>query len=263
MKSILPAALLIGAAFPATAGPSPNTETRVFVNAIEVHPWAEGRVYRVRTSPGTITDIALEPSEVLIAVASGDTARWIIGDTESGAEGARRTHILVKPVSAGLATNLVVTTDRRTYHLQLTSGAAAAVALSWTYPSGALISLTGKPGTERSPQSAETARPAFDVETLCFGYTISGDAPPWRPVRAFDDGQRTYVEFPDAIATREAPPFFITGPDQTPALVNYRMRGRFYIIDRLFEQAELRLGQKKQKIVRIAWTRGDRAQVCK
>ena len=262
MKHLLPAALLVGAAFPAAAGPSAKTETPVFANAIEVHPWAEGRVYRVRTSPGAITDIALEPGETLIAVASGDTARWIIGDTESGSEGMRRTHILVKPVSMGLATNLVVTTDRRTYHLQLTSGAAAAVALSWTYPSGALISVKGKPGTER-PQSVEAARPAFDVETLCFGYTISGDTPPWRPVRAFDDGQRTYVEFPDTIATREAPPFFITGPNQTPALVNYRMRGRFYIIDRLFEQAELRLGQKKQTIVRITWTRGDRAQVCK
>lgn len=262
MNHFLPAALLVGATFPAVAGPSANTETPVFVNAIEVHPWAEGRVYRVRTSPGAITDIALEPGETLIAVASGDTARWIIGDTESGSEGARRTHILVKPVSAGLATNLVVTTDRRAYHLQLTSGAAAAVALSWTYPSGTLISVKGKPGTER-PQAAETVRPAFDVGTLCFGYTISGDAPPWRPVRAFDDGQRTYVEFPDTIATREAPPFFITGPDQAPALVNYRMRGRFYIIDRLFDQAELRLGQKKQMIVRITWTRGDRAQVCK
>ncbi|WBX83826.1 P-type conjugative transfer protein TrbG [Sphingosinicella microcystinivorans] len=262
MKHLLPAALLVGAAFPSAAGPSANTETPVFVNAIEVHPWAEGRVYRVRTSPGAITDIALEPGEALIAVASGDTARWIIGDTESGSESTRRTHILVKPVSAGLATNLVITTDRRVYHLQLTSGGPAAIALSWTYPAGTLISLKGKPGTER-PQAAETARPAFDVETLCFGYTISGDAAPWRPVRAFDDGQRTYVEFPDTIATREAPPFFITGSDQAPALVNYRMRGRFYIIDRLFEQAELRLGQKKQKIVRITWTRGDRAQVCK
>lgn len=262
MKYLLPAAFLVSTVFPAAAGPSANTEAPVFVNAIEVHPWAEGRVYRVRTSPGTITDIALEPGETLIAVASGDTARWIIGDTESGAEATRRTHILVKPVSAGLTTNLVVTTDRRVYHLQLTSGAAAAVALSWTYPPGALISVKGKPGTER-PQAAETVRPAFDVGTLCFGYTISGDAPPWRPVRAFDDGQRTYVELPDTIATREAPPFFITGPDQAPALVNYRMRGRFYIIDRLFDQAELRLGQKKQMIVRITWTRGDRAQVCK
>ena len=260
MNHLLPAVMLLGAALP--AAPSANTETPVFVNAIEVNPWADRRVYRVRTSPGTITDIALEPGETLIAVASGDTARWIIGDTESGTEATRRTHILVKPASTGLATNLVITTDRRTYHLQLTSGAVAAVAMSWTYPAGSLISVKGKAETER-PHAAATARPVFDVEALCFGYTISGDTPPWRPVRAFDDGQRTYVEFPDTIATREAPPFFITGQDQTPALVNYRMRGRFYIIDRLFEQAELRLGQKKQKIVRISWSRGDRAQVCK
>jgi type IV secretion system protein TrbG len=37
-------------------------------------------------------------------------------------------------------------------------------------------------------------------------------------------------------------------------LVNYRMRGDYYVVDRLFDAAELRLGEKHQDIVRI--TRG-------
>jgi type IV secretion system protein VirB9 len=34
-------------------------------------------------------------------------------------------------------------------------------------------------------------------------------------------------------------------------LVNYRLRGRYYVVDRLFDAAELRLGTKHQDIVRI------------
>ena len=64
-----------------------------------------------------MTDIALQPGENLVAVAAGDTVRWVIGDTTSGTGADKRTHVLVKPFTAGLATNLVITTDRRSYHL--------------------------------------------------------------------------------------------------------------------------------------------------
>ena len=77
-------------------------------------------------------------------MAAGDTARWVIGDTASGAGAVRRTHILVKPSAAGLSTNLVIATDRRVYHLQLVSNASSAMAsISWTYPEDALLALRG------------------------------------------------------------------------------------------------------------------------
>lgn len=90
------------------------------------------------------------------------------------------------------------------------------------------------------------------LEALRFGYRISGDSPAWRPLRAFDDGRQTFIEFPAGIAQDEAPSLFVTGPDGAAELVNYRVAGRFYIVDRLFTAAELRLGGKKQHIVRIA-----------
>src|SRR3546814_2908336 len=82
-------------------------------------------------------------------------------------------------------------------------------------------------------------------------YAISGDRPAWRPVRAFDDGAKTYVEFPPSLGTGEAPPLFVVGTDGKAELVNYRLRGRFYVVDRIFDAAELRLGLKKQQVVRI------------
>lgn len=113
-----------------------------FINAVQVYPFTDGAIYRVITAPERVTDIALQPGETLVAVASGDTARWVIGDTTSGSGTEKRTHILVKPFSAGLSTNLVITTDRRSYHIALTSMTKTAMAaLSWTYPHDALITL--------------------------------------------------------------------------------------------------------------------------
>src|SRR3546814_13007873 len=101
-------------------------------------------------SPGAVTDIALQPSENLVSVAAGDTVRWVIGDTTSGTGADKRTHILVKPFTSGLATNLVVTTDRRSYHLQLTATARTPLApLSWTYPADHLTEIGRACGRER------------------------------------------------------------------------------------------------------------------
>jgi len=220
-----------------------------FVNAVQVYPFSEGAIYQVYTSPGAVTDIALQPGESLIAVASGDTVRWVIGDTTSGSGAEKRTHVLVKPFSTGLKTNLVITTDRRSYHLQLASTAKTAMAaLSWTYPEDELIAL--RHAAEVAEAAAPVAR-GLTVEQLHFNYELSGDRPSWRPLRAFDDGRQTFVEFPATISVGEAPPLFVIGPSGAAELVNYRMRGRFYVVDRIFDAAELRLGTKKQQVVRI------------
>lgn len=229
-----------------------------FINAVQIYPWSDGALYRVFAAPERVTDIALQSGETLIAVASGDTARWTIGDTSSGSGENKRTHILIKPYSAGLATNLVVTTDRRSYHLELTSTAATAMAaVSWTYPAEALLALRREVAAE---EATKPIAAGLALETLRFDYRISGDAPEWRPLRAFDDGRQTYLEFPASLAQGEAPPLFLVGPDGTAELVNYRVAGRFYVIDRLFDAAELRLGGKKQQIVRIARDQGTKAK---
>lgn len=219
------------------------------MNAAQIFPFSDGAIYQVYTAPGAVTDIVLQAGETLIAVAAGDTARWVIGDTTSGSGTDKRTHLLVKPFAAGLATNLVVTTDRRSYHLQLTATSRTAMAaLSWTYPADQLIAL--RKAAEQSAVAAPIAE-GLAVDSLHFNYRISGDMPAWRPLRAFDDGRQTFVEFPASIAVGEAPPLFIVGPAGEVELVNYRMRGRFYVVDRIFDIAELRLGTKKPQIVRI------------
>lgn len=169
---------------------------------------------------------------------------------------SKRTHILVKPFSVGLRTNLVITTDRRTYHLRLENTSATAMAaISWTYPADELIAL------RRQQEAAAAAKPiasGLSIESLNFNYVISGDRPAWRPLRAFDDGRQTYIEFAPSIAVGEASPLSVIGDGEEAQLVNYRVAGRYYVVDRMFGAAELRLGGKHQKAVRI--TRGDAAR---
>jgi type IV secretion system protein VirB9 len=220
-----------------------------YVNAVQVYPYSQGTLFRLYAAPERVTDIALQPGEAVTSVAAGDTVRWTVGDTTSGSGAGKRTHILVKPFSAGLRTNLIITTDRRTYHLSLESTASAAMAaISWSYPADELIAI------RRQREAAEAAVPVANglaVERLDFNYRITGDKPAWRPLRAFDDGRQTFIEFPASIAVGEAPPLFVLGDDGEAALVNYRMAGRYYVVDRLFDAAELRLGEKRQKTVRI------------
>lgn len=220
-----------------------------FLNAVQVYPYSEGALFRLFAAPERVSDIALQPGETLTSVAAGDTVRWTVGDTTSGSGEGRRTHILVKPFAPGLSTNLVITTDRRVYHVQMTSTVSTAMtSIRWTYP------LDELQVSARQRVEAEAARPVstgIAIEQLQFNYRISGDTPAWRPLRAFDDGRQTWIEFPADLGTGEAPPLFVLGDKGEAELVNYRIAGRFYVVDRLFGAAELRLGAKKQKIVRI------------
>jgi type IV secretion system protein VirB9 len=230
-----------------------------YINAVQAYPFAEGALYQVYAAPGEVTDVALEDGEQLVGsgpVAAGDTVRWIIGQTESGEGATKKVHVLLKPTRPDLVTNLVIDTDRRTYHLELRSTEKTYMAsVSWIYPQDELIAL------RRQNAEADSVTPvatALDLNTLHFRYAIEGDNPPWRPIRAFDDGSKVYIEFPGGIGQGEMPPLFIVGPQgKTSELVNYRVRGNHMIIDRLFAAAELRLGDgASQHRVRIVRTDG-------
>ncbi|CEF48485.1 unnamed protein product [uncultured bacterium] len=223
-----------------------------YVNAIQVYPFTDGALYRLYAAPEQVTDIALQPSETLVSVAAGDTVRWVVGDTTSGTGSAKQVHVLVKPFGPGLKTNLVIMTDRRSYHVALEStDRTSMAAISWTYPQDQLIALRQQ--NDRADAVAPVAENVA-LADLHFRYAISGDNPPWRPVRAFDDGSKVYIEFSGRIDQGEAPPLFVVGPEGDSQLVNYRVRRNYYIVDRLFAAAELRLGEKPQQVVRISRT---------
>lgn len=223
-----------------------------YLNATQVWPYSPDALYQVYAAPEKITDIALETGEEITSVSAGDTVRWVVGDTTSGAGASLRVHILVKPTRTDLKTNLIINSSRRTYHLELTATPDTWMAsVSWQYPLDQLAVL------RNTNSHAEVVAPITDgiaIDRLNFRYEITGATPSWRPLRAFDDGNKVYVQFPAGIGQGEMPPLFIAGNGDKPELVNYRVRSPYYIVDRLFKIAELRLGSKDAQIVRISRT---------
>jgi len=226
-----------------------------YLNAIQLYPYTPGSLYQVYASPSQVTDIALERGEGLTSVSAGDTERWTVGDTVSGSGANEQVHILVKPMAAKLSTNAVITTTKRTYYLDLKSFADTYMAaVSWRYPHDAIKQLR-KP----KPRKARVTKASFKKadlklkpEELRFDYIIKGDNPNWRPTRVFDDGKKVFIQFPKNLSVSEAPPLFVTGrKGKKSKLVNYRVKGEYYVVDRLFDFAELRLGEKDQTVVRI------------
>lgn len=252
-------------ALPAHAGPKPSPKPpgdvastnqaalrqpsdASLVGALHEFAYERGALYAIQASPQRITDIALEPGETLLSVSAGDTTRWIVADSRSGAGATSQAHVLVKPNASSLATNLVIMTDRRVYHVELKSVAGPAMAaVSWRYPADLVLQHQAPPQLPPPPPPP----PAFSPEKLNLRYKIDGDKPDWRPLAAFDDGQQVFVEMPEKINMMEAPPLFVIG-DQGPELVNYRVQGRYYVVDRLFTKAEMRIGSGwGSKTVRI------------
>jgi type IV secretion system protein VirB9 len=151
-----------------------------------------------------------------------------------------------------LFTNLVINTDRRTYHLELRSDEKTYMAsVSWAYAQDQLIALRQQ---DSAAVAAAPIATGVDINALNFRYRIEGSPAAWRPLRAFDDGKQVFIEFPSGIAQGEMPPLWVIDPDGGADLVNYRVRGNHMIVDRLFAAAELRLGGEHQEKVRIVRT---------
>ena len=223
-----------------------------YFNAIVQYSYEPGTLYQVYAQPMRITDVALEPGEKILGQpASGDVVRWLLALGKSMDRGVEQWHVYLKPTRPDLETNLAINTDRRSYLLELHSYESTYMAaIVWRYPQDELARLQAQASELAAAQ--KNAAPVAGVDALNFNYTIQvvSGTPSWTPLQVFDDGRRTFVRFPAAMVLREAPALFVLRDSQTQ-LVNYRVKNDTYVIDRLIDAAELRVGQKDQEIVRI------------
>jgi len=181
-------------------------------------------------------------------MAAGDTVRWQIGETTSGSGQEQRAHVMIKPMELGLETNLVLTTSARVYLIQLKSGAPETfnAAVAWdTGLAPAPAIRIAKP----APSAPALAPPAMiDVR---FKIEAGRRPPAWAPTEVVTDGTRTFIRFPPNLAAQEAPALFVLAAGGEVQLVNYRQQGGLWVVDRVFDRAELRIGDKRAQVVRI------------
>lgn len=219
-----------------------------FVGGVQVFAWSPGRVFEIWTAPLRVTTLTLGEGETLVSKAAGDTVRWQIGEVASGTGAARRTHVLLKPLERGLETNLVLTTDRRVYLLDLKSGAADAFNAAVAWDDAGQAGKVAEPETPARVDPVATPQGPLDAR-----YRIEplGRRARWTPTSVFNDGRRTFIAFSTDLQVDEAPVLFVLAPDGEAQMVNYRQQGGLFVVDRLFDRAELRLGDRRPQVVRI------------
>jgi P-type conjugative transfer protein TrbG len=208
-----------------------------------------------------VTDIELEPGEVVTQVNLGDTTRWSVESAVSGSGSEQTQHLIVKPRDIGLTTSLVVTTDHRTYHLMLVSdGKEFMHSVRFVYehaqPASTAAPLVAPAPTPQQvaadpPRRRQTAggkrvalvkadeQPVDDTDD---GYLVSGKAD-WKPVTVYSKGGKTYIEMPASVRHKEAPVLFEETKKgwfhHEKILVNYRVDGRWYVVDKVIDKGTL------------------------
>lgn len=202
--------------------------------------------YLLLTRPGAVTHLVLEPDETVVALALGDTVQWIVQD--------KGPNVFLKPIRAGLYTSGTLVTSRRTYQLGLRSspeGGTWYQRVSWTYPDLLAISRDPLPRDAVPPARPERERAVSEgvpIERLNFDYRITGHAA-FRPVQVLDDGRFTYIQMPASL--QEMPALFVAGESEQGERVNYLVRGRFMVVQRLADRFLLRLGRVQVSAERL------------
>jgi len=210
-------------------------------------------------APLRVCMIELQAGEKLVGEPQiGDSVRWHLSPAMFGTGETATPVIVLKPFNPGLDTNLLITTDRRAYYLRLMSKPDDYVArVAFAYPENDDSQQQWRDHLaqqkERERKQAQIAElPANAIESMNFAYSISGGDVTMQPVRVFDDGRKTYIQMSAQAQHREAPVLVVIGADGKQEMVNYRVKASMYIVDRLFERAQLVLGAgKKARKVKI------------
>jgi len=208
--------------------------------------YVDGGIYEVQAATLRQTAIVLQPGEVLTGrdlPTAGDTARWILAITRTGVAPHESVVLIVKPIDSGLETNMTITTNRRIYNVLLKSTERTYMPLvGWSYPQDEARAI--EVSNEKVEEAHALTEPlAVDPARLNFSCTVSGTEVVWKPLRVYDDGVKTYLQMNPEMSSYEAPAMFVLENKQ-PLLVNYRVKKSVYIVDRLFERGQLRVGPK-------------------
>lgn len=200
-------------------------------------------------APFQICDIELEPGEVYNEIVLGDTARWTV---EAGVSRNGTTHIFVKPMDVNLHTTLVVTTNRRVYHMKLVSRRSGHTPYVGFLYESQLQAVLKKDSKEKAWNTAIEDGAPVDMSNLNFGYKLKGKAP-WRPVKVYDDGRKMYLRLPET-STRGEVPALLVRQGKEDTLVNYRLKNNTFEVDGVFPHVILITGigrgQDRVEIIR-------------
>jgi type IV secretion system protein VirB9 len=195
------------------------------------------QVPTVLCSPTKVCEIVLESDETVFRIYSGDTVRWIINPGYAGSK-ANIPTILFKPIDVGspddpVQTNLIITTNRRTYEVDLVAVKNTPhTRYGFTYPQEQFmvtptvnspasmpmqtpVPIQTMPAPPQNPNQVSMTRvgppPRPDY------YDIQGNTD-YKPVAVWNDGVHTYMQMP---AKAPAPSIYTESDTGTLEMINY------------------------------------------
>lgn len=210
----------------------------------------------IQCAPLLTCQIVLQKNEIINGISLGDTERWKIAKMFEGKAGDGSWIVLLKPTQINIASNLTITTDKRIYNFGVVSKAGEAPIINFWYPNEMAqnsISLSKlkrqavRANSQNVLSSSTSTSTYMNVNKMNFNYTLSGNTPPWTPSQVFDDGNKTFMRMP-AITGRMNLPVLYTYRNGTQALVNYRYKRPYIIVDGLFWKAALISGKGNNKV---------------
>lgn len=197
-----------------------------------------------------VCDVELQPGEQVNSLHLGDTARWTVEPAVTGSGNSAVLHLIIKPMDTGLETSLIVTTDRRTYHLRLRSHRTEFMPrVAFTYPEEAMAKWEKMRRQEQAAHDNQVMPGTGEyLGNLDFDYTIEGQTARWKPLRVYNDGVKTIIQMPGSLSQTEAPILLVVRKDggfftdEESVQVNYRLQNDRFIVDSIFDKAILVAG---------------------
>ena len=214
-----------------------------------IYEYHSGSIYNVHVSLTRVTDIALPAGENFSKAVSGDTAQWLIDTAKVG----NVSHVYLKPLANNISTNMIINTDKRSYHLLVTSQGTYNPLITFTITedktkASRAISLKKTPETEfMDIYTEKNMYGDITIKPMNYNYEMKsnkGMDEELCPKKVFDDGIRTYIEMPQN--RYDLPVLYNVDPQDKKklTLVNYRIKGKYYIADRVFNHARLQYTSK-------------------
>lgn len=225
-----------------------------YFNSVMTYEYMPGAVYVVYTAPLNITDVMLQKGEKIISFAAGDSIRWTITRTRSGAGDDLREHLIIRPQKINLENTILITTNQRVYHLVAysTHNKTYMVAVKWNYQEDF---LGGALANDTSSGQMLNDTLTLDIANLNFNYQfgmLEGNKPSWFPLRVFSSKRQTFIEFNKEFNSSELPILYVQTNHNTYAtMVNWRLIGRFMVVDKVISRAKLVMGIKKTGLTSV------------
>ena len=198
-------------------------------NSTVIFKYAANQLYKIYCRVGYLTDLSLKKGERITFVGGGDTSAWAV--EKATVDGVP--HIYIKPTVETSTTNLIITTNKRSYQLILNTSDWYNPMVTWNY------------GYEEESEinfRDEQNNLSGNFESLNFDYKIIGDKNKLTAV--FDDGEKTILKF-NSLPQRLPSVFVKIKGKKGVSMANYKIQNNCYVVDRVADEIEVRFSEKE------------------